>query len=194
MNQAQHHSSQQKITIRYGKIPFGLVVDEEEDDGRKSPSSRFYSQSSPEEIEREIRSGKVRWPHRKFQDTAEMTLGAIFEVRPENRVSLAGLKRDTWLRQGAWAGGSTPSLTKKHLEKILVTADEVHDAVKSVPRKGEAIRHLDSVVLGDENTTASSTNTGSRVLDTVKEEGNVKEEDTKVRSVKIEMSSNVSSK
>ena len=152
--------------------------EDEEDDGRKSPSSRFYSQSSPEEIEQEIKSGKVRWPHRKFQDSAEVTLKTIFQVKPENRISLAGLKRDAWLRQGSWSGDSTPSLTKKHMEKILVTADEVHDAVKSVPREGEAIRHLDSVVVGDSN--GSTTQTSG--------------EDTKAEVVKIEMSQNAVSK
>ena len=151
--------------------------EDEEDDGRKSPSSRFYSQSSPEEIEQEIKSGKVRWPHRKFQDSAEVTLKTIFQVKPENRISLAGLKRDAWLRQGSWAGDSTPSLTKKHMEKILVTADEVHDAVKSVPREGEAIQHLDSVVVGDSN--GSTQKSG---------------EDTKAEVVKIEMSQNAVSK
>jgi len=171
------------FVMLYGKIPFGLVVnddDEEEDeDGRKSPSSRFYTQSTQEEIKQEICSGKVRWPHRKFRDTAEMTLRKLFRVDPESRVTLAGLKRDSWLRQGSWAGGSTPSLTKKHLEKILVTDDEVHDAVKSVPRDGEKIQHLSSVVVEDGDGGRSTKHD---------------DEDTKARVVKIEMSSGVSSK
>ena len=66
------------------------------------------------------------------------------------------------------------------MEKILVTADEVHDAVKSVPREGEAIRHLDSVVVGDSNGRDSTTQKSG--------------EDTKAEVVKIEMSQNAVSK